>query len=623
MRNSNLYFDVCLQYDNNQATIDKLIDFVGEFNDYEGTLAYDGIDSQGVMHFIYQPQRCDDEAEAVDRLSDLKELLNTDFVCSSITVQNVGRDRKTKLHLAEEARRAWRHRDIEARTRWNVRSREKVLQDCERMSDSKDFCNFVHKLDQYIKNIKAIEGNGKYDILFVTEQEDVNRTEIINTIYDLYCAYDLIMNFEILSGNRTDIIGMKDGVNQLLVIDDDWNVEGRQMFSGVKKMDLITNYRQQPGILLSFMSKERYEKIKDEEGLQRMFTHQVVLPALSQKDKFNILAEEAKGYGLSLSEEILHDSTLVQPLATLRQLLGQNATRALYNENYTTVLDATCFQKKETLIDEQQSEPWKELEAMIGLENVKNLIKEISSFLSKRGRDAVPSLHMVFRGNPGTGKTTVARIIGRIFADLGILKKDGRFIEADRKNLIAMFVGHTAPKVASLVNQALGGVLFIDEAYSLNPQGRDIFAQEALATLVKQMEDHRHDFVCIMAGYTKEMDEMLDSNPGMRERVQFYLDFPDYDAEEMLKIFQTYCDSGKYVLRHDAAQILLEYFYTMTQHKDKNFANARLVRKIFDRVRMKQALRSDGDDIEVADVEAVFAEQQAKYVVQRAIGFEV
>ena len=173
----------------------------------------------------------------------------------------------------------------------------------------------------------------------------------------------------------------------------------------------------------------------------------------------------------------------------------------------------------------------------------------------------------------------------------------------------------------------MGGVLFIDEAYALaNNSASYDYGHEAIDTLVKRLEDHRKDFVCIMAGYTKEMDQMLDSNPGLRDRIQFYIDFPDYSAEELVQIYCKYAHEEEYQIDAEAKDAFLQMAEQIVRAKDQNFSNARLVRKVFERTRMKQALRTDNNVITAADIEAAFTEPDMQAVLGktqalRQIGF--
>ncbi|HHS89318.1 MAG TPA: AAA family ATPase, partial [Rhodobacteraceae bacterium] len=199
--------------------------------------------------------------------------------------------------------------------------------------------------------------------------------------------------------------------------------------------------------------------------------------------------------------------------------------------------------------------------------------------------------HLVFTGNPGTGKTTVARIIGEIYRDLGILKK-GHFVETDGRGLIAEYVGQTAEKTRAVVKEALDGVLFIDEAYALigKDSGWD-YGHEAVATLIKMMEDNRDRLVVIIAGYTDEMERLLSSNPGMKSRFKTRIEFPDYSVEELAQIFEHLCREHAYEMTGEARQCALDLFSDMYRNKDRHFGNGRSVRNAFDRAVMNHARR--------------------------------
>ena len=191
------------------------------------------------------------------------------------------------------------------------------------------------------------------------------------------------------------------------------------------------------------------------------------------------------------------------------------------------------------------------------------------------------ALHHVFYGNPGTGKTTVARLLSAIFRALNLLSK-GHLVETDRSGLVAGYVGQTALKVRELADQALGGILFIDEAYSLAGQGQD-YGQEAIETLLKQMEDHRDDFVVIVAGYTEKMKHFLASNPGLRSRFTRFLSFSDYTPEELIAIFELFCQRNGYNLSVEAKDKLKTLFTAAYMSRDETFGNARDVRTVFER----------------------------------------
>ncbi|MBR4869419.1 MAG: AAA family ATPase, partial [Oscillospiraceae bacterium] len=232
----------------------------------------------------------------------------------------------------------------------------------------------------------------------------------------------------------------------------------------------------------------------------------------------------------------------------------------------------------------------------IGLEAIKeeveNLINMVTVYNMRRANDLPTtdmSLHMVFSGNPGTGKTTVARIMGRIYHSLGILSK-GTLVEVDRSGLVAGYVGQTAIKTAKVIESAMGGVLFIDEAYSINGKSENDFGLEAIETILKAMEDHRDDLVVIVAGYDGLMEDFIHSNPGLESRFNRYLHFDDYTTDEMMEIFKMQCKKGCYVLA-DGAEDAVRKFIIAENTGGTSFGNARGVRNVFEQILTHQANR--------------------------------
>lgn len=246
---------------------------------------------------------------------------------------------------------------------------------------------------------------------------------------------------------------------------------------------------------------------------------------------------------------------------------------------------------------EDDGDPLSKLDELIGLDPVKKDVKMLTNFLRiqrKRKlsglKEAPISYHCVFTGNPGTGKTTVARILAEIYRAMGIVKK-GHLVETDRSGLVGEYVGQTAVKTNKIIDSALDGVLFIDEAYTLVQGGERDYGGEAIATLLKRMEDDRDRLVVILAGYTDEMRKFIDSNPGLQSRFNRYIQFPDYTAEELAKIFLLTAERSQYSCDKDVRASLRDVMKYAVDAKDKNFGNGRFVRNLFEKAIQRQAVR--------------------------------
>ncbi len=239
-----------------------------------------------------------------------------------------------------------------------------------------------------------------------------------------------------------------------------------------------------------------------------------------------------------------------------------------------------------------------ELDRMVGLGDAKKLMYEIYALLRINRERAKHQLrteqqvyHMIFKGNPGTGKTTVARIVGRIFKEMGILSK-GHLIEVERADLVGEFIGHTAQKTRDLIKRALGGVLFVDEAYSLARGGEKDFGKEAIDVLVKAMEDHKNEFVCILAGYTCEMDAFLQLNPGLPSRFPIQILFDDYSIHELMQIADQMAADKEYALSSGAREKLKLHLVRLRNDPFlDSFSNARYIRNVIEQAIRAQAVR--------------------------------
>lgn len=287
----------------------------------------------------------------------------------------------------------------------------------------------------------------------------------------------------------------------------------------------------------------------------------------------------------------------------LEMLLSYSTTGKDYGlevfEKKASIDEKLSKEKQATPIarNDDKINPLEELLALIGLSEVKQDVSALSKFVriqqerEKKGLKSVDlSYHCVFTGNPGTGKTTVARILADIYKDLGILEK-GHLIETDRSGLVAEYVGQTAVKTNKIIDSALDGVLFIDEAYSLVQGGSNDFGQEAISTLLKRMEDNRNRLVVVLAGYSEEMKRFIDSNPGLQSRFTRYIHFADYTAVELKQIFMLNVKKNQYILEPKGEEKLSNILNYAVGHKDKSFGNGRYVRNLFEKTIQNQAIR--------------------------------
>ena len=282
-------------------------------------------------------------------------------------------------------------------------------------------------------------------------------------------------------------------------------------------------------------------------------------------------------------------------LSSIMQLQGEGSDEIINEDDGEDTPDPKPMADKSPA--KPRSRAKTELNNLIGLESVKKEVEALTNYIhiqktrEEKGLATSPiSYHCVFTGNPGTGKTTVARILAKIYKNLGVVTK-GQLVETDRSGLVAEYVGQTAVKTNKIIDSALDGVLFIDEAYSLISSSENDYGKEAIATLLKRMEDDRSRLVVILAGYTKEMKDFIDSNPGLQSRFNRYIEFPDYNADELYQIFCKQLKQFEYTISEDAAEALKGYLAYAVAHKDQNFGNARFVRNLFERTLQQQANR--------------------------------
>jgi hypothetical protein len=357
--------------------------------------------------------------------------------------------------------------------------------------------------------------------------------------------------------------------------------------SGLHLRDAITEYLDN--------SKEKIAKLHDavsdsvKEGLDRSFAEMVrvinrlELPPLLIFYYQFLTQEVCRAFAHLDGDLSSKENRFIQYL--LRQI-------SVICEDY----DAASAGQTRIVAEEKLEQVLQELDELVGIATVKGKIRETANFARiqqlriAQGLKAIPtSYHSVYTGNPGTGKTTVARLMGRIYKSLGVLKK-GHLIECDRSALVGEYVGQTAPRTNAVIDSALDGILFIDEAYSLVKEHED-YGQEAIETLLKRMEDERDRLIIIVAGYPEEMGRFIHSNPGFQSRFTRFIEYPDYEPQELCRIFALMCRKNGLTLTPELKEKVLHHFIYLHKERGQNFGNARLVRNCFEAVINAQATR--------------------------------
>lgn len=352
----------------------------------------------------------------------------------------------------------------------------------------------------------------------------------------------------------------------------------------VKTLCIFVENKNHPGFASSFLAKvaEELDIIELKEGCGNRETATAYIRNLAVQNKYDISQTEV--------EEIMPEKSLFT-VGEAYEIYNKWFKNGLRNKIYKSYKYCSCMEIKK---EDKKSEPYDELQKMIGLKDMKQVVDEIidsariQKIRSDMGMDFYKtSLHMVFTGNPGTAKTTVARLITQIFAKEGILDT-GKYVECGRADLVGKYVGWTAKTVRSKFREAKGGVLFIDEAYSLVDDSNS-FGDEAINTIVQEMENHRDDVIVIFAGYPDKMKDFFAKNEGLRSRIAFHLDFPDYNAEELVDILKLMADKKGYKLNPDIERKCLEIFAQAV--KKEEFGNGRYVRNLLEQAMMAQSRR--------------------------------
>ena len=370
----------------------------------------------------------------------------------------------------------------------------------------------------------------------------------------------------------------------------------------------MEDHREAYSVILAGYKGPMSEMLKMNPGFQSRFNYHITIPDYSDDELIEIARRNAKSKHYTISEsgekairKCIQREKIDETFGNarfIRELINKaeiNLANRLAKASAVRPEEMAILTGLDFLPGEDEELPVEallaELNSLTGLQDVKQMVQGLISMIQvkkeaeKRGLpvpDGFGTLHMTFRGNPGTGKTTVARIVGRLLNSLGVLKRDGVFVECSRAELVGQYQGHTAIKVKDVVASAMGGVLFIDEAYSLVKKDDDTFGLEAVDTLIAEMENHKNDFVVILAGYSEPLDKFLESNPGFASRINLHLMFGDYSTEEMTNIFVQMVRKQKMQMEANLIPVVRQMIETISQKP--NFGNARGVRNLFETV---------------------------------------
>ena len=609
------------------------------FNSDGNYIMYDSGD-ENEMRFVMVS-----EDEITEKTSGkLKGIFKKDIAADIIGIESIDRKMLGKIRVAKELMANDDNYRGKKKTVFSTESCSKVLEKADAVIGSAEFKAFLADFVDYIDRTAEIPVKSLYNVVIINNH-DVCLEPHIELLYGIMAAKGLLIEHSIIRGDNVDLRYTNRETQSVYVIEGGWDYEdddecyrpsaeerllnaifGETARSGAScRSELLAKIKDSSNIYITSMKQEEYDRMSKIDMFAVAFPNAVTIDELTVDDKIRTICAVAGEYGFTVDEEGLTDNPLfrVAVMDDIEMTVRKAVHKKLIAKDHQFLIGISDLMlnsggsEKVSAIDE--------LENLIGLGGVKKTIKEIVALLEKRGKSAVPCLHMVFLGNPGTGKTTVARIIAKLFAEVGLTKKD-LLVETQRGGLVGKYLGHTAQKTASVIKSAFGGVLFIDEAYSLIERDDDTYGKEAVATLVKIMEDKRDEFVCILAGYTGDMNAMLDVNPGLRDRIQFHIHFPDYDVPELMQIFEKFCTDNKYELSCAARTALEVGFKQIQDAKSQNFSNGRLVRKVFERVRIKQAIRTCDDMIADTDVQEAFAEKDIAALFgqnRTAIGFQL
>ena len=475
---------------------------------------------------------------------------------------------------------------------------------------------------------------GNYNIIIRSDTSYDILKDFLKVCAKIFMKYKIIKNdkicfFEkVVENRRNDDFTKISGIEEDIVVIN----ERKLRFTFTNEIDDLKKMIEKNKDKVFIFEDTNYCEGELDAELGDLATWRMKINKISLDDKITYCKNKLEENGMKCKEQNLKKFADV-PFWELRNILTRFIIECK-SRDITVVDEKLLKENKQKIVTEKVERKRKkidkkakeELNELIGLEDVKKQVGKVVNYIKlNKERGELPTLHMCFTGNPGTGKTSIARIIGKLFKEENILSKNGEFVEIHGRDLVDQYVGWTAQKVHKTVKRAIGGVLFIDEAYSLVANTRGSFEDEAIATLIKEMEDHRSEICIILAGYTDEMEKLIKLNPGFESRIQFTINFPNYNEEELLEIFKGLCRKEKYKLSKMCEYILIYDF--RKARKYESFGNGRYVRNLFEKIKFEQAdriIRTNSkaiNSINKEDVEKVIKMIDNKEINKRKIGF--
>ena len=523
------------------------------------------------------------------------------------------------------------------------RTLQEALAELDGMIGLKEVKAEIHKLVDYTKIVQARKKQGlkvpsiSYHCVF-TGNPGTGKTTVARILGDIYRELGILKSGHLVETDRSGLVGSYVGqtaikTNKLIdsALDGVLFIDEAYALAGGGKQDYgqeaiatllkrMEDDRDKLVVVVAGYSKEMRTFLEANSGMQSRFNRYINFPDYSAAELVDMFKMRAKKNQFTLAPDVeegllkfmkkvtqhpdprFGNGRYVRNLfesAVERQAMRLATQKDLSKEQLMTLTMADISPSK-GLADQKEptlEEVLAEMNQLIGMQSVKNEVRKMAEFCQiakereKAGmKNAKISYHCVFTGNPGTGKTTIARIMAKVFKALGILEK-GHLVETDRSGLVAKYVGQTAAKTNEVIDSALGGVLFIDEAYTLVAGGSQDYGNEAIATLLKRMEDDRDRLIVIVAGYPKEMKKFIDANPGLDSRFTRYIHFPDYTTRELADMFRMFAKKNHYTLSPEFDRCLVAAMAYKTRNRDKNFGNGRFVRNLFEKAVEHQAGR--------------------------------